>query len=411
VILIALFVAPQQATAAPCGGSGAVTSIGKGWTRIAAPEWPTPALPREVPLPITTTLPGDGFTLAVDPANADHILFSNTHTVMLSLDAGCTWQAIFKLDPSPSFPRINGASDDVSSIAIQGDYIYIHVFHRIASTAGTGASVFYSHDLGKSFALATSGFPPPNAWYTWPSSMGVSAKDPRIVYLALESYVSPVSVNVQGQPTSVGANLDSIYASTDGGVTWAERSLPTGRSSSVLENISARIAVDGRDASVLWAYAPNGPPYRSDDGGNTWGFVGTLFPDPVNGTKKIDTIDAGTFTAVLGVPATPRGPGIDGAFLLRSDDGGQSFYKIPTGSLPPENAIFAGAPNKIVMRGYDLASNFYVMLRLDSRSNAWVDISPPGAETFGGEVASRLGTKPVVFTFNEEAVYRYTRRL
>lgn len=412
LLLMTLLLAPSSAVGAPCGGSSAVVAIGQGWTKIDAPDWPAAVMPRQPPsLPVTTSLPGAAYSFAVDPVAPDHLLFSNTHAVMLSKDGGCTWEAVFKLDPSPTTPRVNGATDDVSSVAIRGDNIYVHVFHRVATTAGAGASIFYSHDLGKTFTLATSGFPPPSAWYTWPASFGVSSKDPKTLYFATESYVTPLSVNVQGQPTNVGINLDSIYASIDGGATWVERSQPTGRPSSALANISARIAVDARDPNILWAYAPNGPPHRSDDGGNTWTMVATLMPDPVNGTKRIDTIDAGTFTAVLGVPSAPRGPNVDGNFILRSDDGGGSFYKLPSGAVMPENAIFAGSPNKIVMRGYDFANNVYILFRLDSRSNSWVDISPPGTDTFGGEVVAQSGVKPILFTFNEDSIYRYTRRL
>jgi hypothetical protein len=366
-------------------------------------------MPREVPLPVTTTLPGSAYSLAADPTNADHLIFSNTHAVMLSTDGGCTWSVVFKLDPSPTYPRINGATDDVSSLAIQGDYIYVHVFHRAASIAGTGASIFYSHDLGKTFAQSTNGFPPPSAWYTWPTSLDVSTKDPKTVYFATESYAGAAGLDAQGQ--SLSANLDPIYASTDGGITWTERPPPTGRASGLLQDVSAQIAVDGRDPATLWSYAPNGHTYRSADGGNSWTEIATMTPDPVNGIRSMDTIDGGAFSSILGVPVVPRGNGIDGNFVLRSDDGGQSFYKLTSGLFPPENAIFVGSPKKVVMRVYSLPNGADSLLRLDSRSNSWVDITPSGVEKFLGELASRSGSKPIFFTFNEDAIYRFSGRL
>jgi hypothetical protein len=167
-------------------------------------------------------------------------------------------------------------------------------------------------------------------------------------------------------------------------------------------DMSAQIAVDAGDPNTLWSHAQDLPTYRSTDGGNTWAEVTTILPDGVTGSSWMDTIDGGVFTSIL---AAPSGTGTD--FVLRSDDGGQSFFKIPTPGNP-DGVLFAGAPNRAVVKTYNGRSSIF---RLDVRSNRWVDISPPGSGSITGLTDAMLGRKSVLFAYNPEAIYRYTGRL
>lgn len=400
-LLLATLLIPATAGAAGVCETGGVNSMGRGWTKINPPQWPAPTMPRTDQ---TNALLIPFYGLAVDPNDADHILFTNGHSVALSTDGGCTWQVVFKLDPSPNYPRINGFTDVISTIFIQGEHIYVHVFHRLVSTLGGGASVFYSHDLGKTFTPSTVGFPPPDTWFTWRKSFAVAPSDPKTLYLAAERNLPLPTVNQGGNSIGVSGNLDSIYASTDGGATWIERSLPTGRASTLTEPMTAQIVIDAKDPNEIWAFAQDKPTYRSEDGGNTWSKVTTITPEGVSGTSQLDIIDGGTFSSILALPS-------GGAhFLLRSDDGGQSFFKIPTGQSSG-GAIFAGTPTKMVMKTHDYSSGFQVMYRLDVRSNRWVDISPPGVESTHDMMVARSASKTVLYSYEPSAVYRYTGRL
>jgi photosystem II stability/assembly factor-like uncharacterized protein len=334
--------------------------------------------------------------MAADPANADHLLYSNGHALMLSTDGGCTWQTIFTLDPSPDFPQIVGAADKIVRVHIYGDQIYAHIVYQ---QHGAGSWVIFSHDLGKTFKPATVGLPPPPGLITYSKSLDVAPSDPQTAYFVVERDADTPRGNIQGQSYGMGLNLDSIFASTDGGETWTERSLPTGRSTSIGENMQAQLTVDASDPNTLWVFGQDSPTYRSVDGGNTWAKVSTATPGDVTGNYDVDTVKAGIFTAIL---AVPRGPG-DNSFILRSDDGGQSFYKIPTPGSP-ESVLFLGSPTKVVVE----ASALY---RIDTRSNRWVDISPPGADSLFWKAFAQAGAKTVLFTSNTSGLFRYTGRL
>jgi hypothetical protein len=384
IALVMTIVLPAAAAPELCAGT---TSLGGGWVRISAPAWPTPVVPR-ANLPLTNVT-----RFAVDPTNADRILYTNGHALMLSKDGGCSWTAIFKLDPTSEFPYINGA-DKIIGMYIQGDTIYGHVTY---AQHGTGSWVFYSHDLGASFQTATVGLPPAPGLMTWNRSLAVAPSDPQTLYFAVERNAG---TGVMG--ASVSVNLDSVFASTDGGATWIERSLPTGRLTSLLEPISAQIHVDARDPDVVYAFHQDFATYRSTDGANNWAKLTTATPNGVRGNPELTTISSGTFTAIL---ALPTGDGDN--FILRSDDDGQSFYKIPTPG-DASGVLFAGSASKVVVTTYEHRSSLW---RIDTRSNRWVDISPPGSDSIFGEAAARAGTKTVVYAYNPFEIYRYSGRL
>lgn len=372
------------AAAGACA-TGGVTSLGRGWIKISAPAWPTPVLPRDVAFAAAP--------FAVDPNDADRLLFSNGHALMLSKDGGCTWTQLLTVDPSPTYPRNNGALDRIMTARLHGDHIYLQVMHQYQS-----ASILYSHDLGQTFQVATVGLPPPAGWGSSVESLVVDPSDPLRVYFGIDRNVAPIAVGT----VRPGVDLDSVFLSTDGGVTWLERTLPTSRATSALETHSPQLHLDARDPNVLWEFSQVTPTFRSPDGGGTWTEVGPATPEGIDGTSRISTAPNGPFSSVL---AVPHGLGVD--YILRSDDDGRSFYKLPTPG-DPSNALFAGSKDKVIVHTYNGNSFLW---RLDSRANRWVDITPPGIDSMWGQRISRLGTKTAVFTYEPNNIYRYVGRL
>ena len=229
-------------------------------------------------------------------------------------------------------------------------------------------------------------------------------------------------------PTVYVAGDEGVFASTDVGATWRQ-SIPSFDDPPSAPSVATALAVDPRDAEILYAVSYNGfwrttdagahwsratadAPIgsllalpgtllgfgtelrRSEDGGNTW--------DPVQGLPNWN------FTCLAADPAAPGGAWLGGAGffsegLLRTSDGGRTWARIGRGLRASDiqafafdpfrpRTLYAVTPTARLQRSVDAGASWSPTLtRLDIHSLA-ADPRHPGilyAGTPGGVFASR----------------------
>lgn len=171
---------------------------------------------------------GDARSLAVDPADPDHIfLGTSAGELFASHDGGATWSRLAHL----------GGGDD---------YVLDHILIAPSGTIYVGAwsaddnygDIFRSDDGGE----------------TWRVLQGMHGKSVRSLAMA------PTD-----DQTLVAGALDGIYRTHDGGQTW-ERISPLGHLE--IKNIES-LAIDPRDTDVIYAGTWH-LPWKTTDGGATW---------------------------------------------------------------------------------------------------------------------------------------------
>ncbi len=169
------------------------------------------------------------------------------------------------------------------------------------------------------------------------------------------NFVSPL-VAVPGQPDVLFAGKDSVYKSTNGGLSWANLGqIDNGRPVLAL-------AISRSNANVLYAatspmYLSPGitvtldPPaglFRSDDGGQTWSSIRNGLPDRFYNDIAIDPSDSQTAFVALG--------GYGSHHIYNTRDGGNT-WSVSDSGLPdlPVNALLIDPSRpKYMYAGTDL---------------------------------------------------------
>lgn len=241
-------------------GAIAVAVTGAGGDRPPAPE----ASASEGP-----AIGGDLHSLVVDPTDPRRLFVGGHQAVGQSLDGGRTWQMIESL-----------AGADAMGWAFADATIWV------SGHPGLNRST----DGGRSFLRANQGLP-----HTDVHAFGASG--PRLY----------------GASPAVG-----VFASEDGGATWAVRSGDAG------QGFFGRILVDPADSTHLMAADARTGPVESVDGGRTWNDLG-------------GPPSAAWISWAAGDPARPIASGPRGA--ARSIDGARTWEPIAL----PEGATLVEA--------------------------------------------------------------------
>jgi photosystem II stability/assembly factor-like uncharacterized protein len=182
-------------------------------------------------------------------------------------------------------------------------------YHIILGTAGWG--VWHSGDAGKAWTRHRKPFP-------------------------LNSRIQALAV-LPGEPRgAVAAGDTGVFASHDGGATWARVSAP-GELGTVWS-----IAVDPNDPATLFAGTRPAAVHRSRDGGRTWKRLALE-------TAKECSIGEPFVTRVLVDPGDSRtiwaGVEIDGVYQSR--DGGDTWSQVTSGPDDPDVHDLAVAPGRV----------------------------------------------------------------
>ncbi len=247
---------------------------------------------------------------SVDAVRPDRLLATNGNTVKRSTTAGCTWKDVLVLGAqgAPGVPLSGSTSTVVATASLPGGPSLAAV--REGTSAASRPHVVSSSDGGEGSWRETSGGLPAQG----SPRLLEPAGDGRTAYLTISPATDaggsggtlPTLPGVGGAPAGPAGFL---FATTDGGRTWAQRgsvaSLPSGASG------FDALAVDPADPELLYAVS-DGRLVVSRDGGRTL----SVAPD-VAGVTAVEPMEAGEVAVLAGTT------------LLHSRDGGRSFAERP----------------------------------------------------------------------------------
>jgi photosystem II stability/assembly factor-like uncharacterized protein len=277
---------------------------------------------------------GGAITVAIDPLDANHLLYATDTRLLRSRNGGRDWVQ----EPSPVFigPTL--------AVAFARD--------GKAVLAATAAGVFVSESGGqwKPVNLSPSATPAlailagvqPSQFYVVGAHGSYRSDDHGLHWVrigeALPAAPVAMAVPVDSPHSLVAIVQGSLYASTDDGASWQARAagLPDGHLEMVATDVAAR---------RVWAGGA-GRLFRSDDGGSSWVSVGQGLPDPDTQMRGVIASEDGNMLSV----STHRG-------LYRSADGAQTWQQ-EQGNLPVH--LEAGA----LIRDPHAAATLYVPFSL-----------------------------------------------
>jgi photosystem II stability/assembly factor-like uncharacterized protein len=273
----------------------------------------------------TVDVPKDMGRLKAFAAGGDNgafLLATDGRKVFRSTNGGCNWEPTFSLE-NPPVPGLEGVVSNVTALLVpEGGSRAILVL------GGTGRAlqsrILYSEDFGKTFKESTG----------LPQVGGVRAvvsapSAPDVIY-ATVGYVDPA-----GDADAAGVT-GALYASTDGGKTFASKS--TG---SQIE----RLAVEQVRPQVLWIVRANGAVEKSDDGGTTFQPVAVPAAEGAETDpgrwRDVAVYADRRFPTVVALSASPAREA-DIERVVVSDDGGAKFNDIDTEGLGPAPGLIFG---------------------------------------------------------------------
>lgn len=327
LLLLATVVLPNAlAIAAP--GCSEVTTSGF-WTTYDVPDFASG---------------GRITSYAIDAFNPKTMYATDGKDVVRTVDGGCSWKPAFSV--TGKTPLDYGFRGDAATIDS------IHVPRSLAArgrvlllveeqTQGaTRPHVVRSDDGGKTWVTGDAGLPPTGD----PEALVVSPLNPQVAYLGVDLG---------------GGTLDLLFASTDGGTTWALKSdltqMATNRGVQYLE-------VDPLNPADLWAYGSGGL-FRSENGGAS--FTG------------IDEFQNGSAVGHLDVFHAPsRKWPIVFAFrssqedMRISSDDGETWPRVQTPGVV-DSAAYGRSTTELVI---SVRGRIYFF---DAPTQAWVQIQVP----------------------------------
>lgn len=274
----------------------------------------------------------------VDPANGDRLLATNGASVMETTNGGCSWKQVFAVGLLPSLEiPVSSVNATVELIAIpQGNSNLTYLVVEEKAGPISRPHVIVSRDRGKTWAASDDGLPPLSgqavAIETTPSA-------PDAAYLLVRQ---------------VATGTDSVYATTDAGETWEERS--TG------ETASAGMAVDPLDPENVWFYGPIGLQH-SKDGGRSRALENRLAP-------PIPFFDVHHVPGKAARLMAYQGETQD---FMRSDDGGSTWYPEGTPMGAALSLTHAPKTGEMVMSVHNAVFRF-------EAPSYWIEITPAGME-------------------------------
>jgi hypothetical protein len=311
----------------------------------------------------------EGFNLSdieINPKNANIVYASSVlsdadkRSVVKSMDGGKTWKAA---DTGLTYPASPTDSKDLRVDALALDPRSPNVLY-----AGTGLGVFKSTDGARTWKLASTGIDvggglahrlyegftyaiaidpvhPSTVWAAgrgiWKSTNGGATwKHVFRRYAAINLGIDPrrpatVYASLIGGPRSTGGIRGAIVKTVDGGRSWRV----TGPRDLQDHFFGHPIVVDGR-SGVVYAGASSGL-FASRNEGATWNKL--FSPESASGVIAAIALDpARTNTLYVGGWASG---------VVKTDDGGQTWSKLPLGTRGVGSIAIAPRRSQIVYAG------------------------------------------------------------
>jgi hypothetical protein len=320
LIVVAILVAPF--TLAPANAQVACGSKSGYWTSVPGPRFP---------------IGGAAITdHAADPRDAGTIYATNGKAVMKSTNFGCTWAPVYVLgetDAQPFTPETATIRAIVTSEASAG---HVHLAIDENVVALTRPHVVSSTNGGNSWLVGDAGLPPAGSF----EFMAFAPRAAAVGYLGID----------------LGSgSIDSLYATSDGGLTWQARTQNIGGGYTGL-------VVDPLVPNELWAWGPAGL-HHSTDGGTSF----TAIDDFVGAAAgPVDVFHA------PGSPSRIMAFVPDGRFTLRSDDGGETWLENYSPGTP--DSVVHGSFSESVM-----ASSAGDVFAYAAPLFGWINVEAPNA--------------------------------
>jgi photosystem II stability/assembly factor-like uncharacterized protein len=270
----------------------------------------------------------DQHTIAFSPTNANVLYVGNDGGIYHSPDAGTSWESLNKgLDISEiefiaQHPEheawLLAGTQDNGTMRYEGEQAWYHVQDGDGGDCGTNFANPYTcfHSFyGMGLERSTEG----GAWNAWNPSLTVPPSED---YQNGALFYPPLDVN----GNVVARAGKSVFLSSDSGVTWTRKALPS--------NVGLSSALAIPTATLVYVGTTQGRLFRISRSGTNWqapveltspgaGFMSDLLVDPTNANRLWCTINA-------------NGAGR----VWRSTDGGSTWTNVSTG-LPSGVAIHA----------------------------------------------------------------------
>jgi len=255
----------------------------------------------------------------------------------------------------------------------------------------TGAGVRFSANQGTTFS---------------PRNVGITA-------------VSPTSIAVDpNAPTNVylGAPIQALFKSSDGGMTWASSGVGMDSQATITS-----IAIDPQNSSYVYAADPggiSGTVYASDNAGASWstaitpgsGIFNSVAVDPRNGTVyaagngqiKISMDHFATSTAAAALPGGTN----DNMLVVRPQDGAV-FLCTGTGLFISTNA---GQSFSMILAGpvVSVAPSPTILNTIYAATASTVFVTVTGGQTWAQVSGAPTGGTLVMNPSNQQALYLAT---
>lgn len=269
----ALAPVPASAATTDCSPTGRVSDVGGSWLALQ---------------PAFTAGPAE-VALAAAPAFAPDLLYaSNGVQVARSVDGGCAWKVVLDVSSAGGTEVVRSLSAPSSANATRQLYVAVDSDRQGIARP----SVRVSPDRGETWVSASDGLPPVGSV----QSLTASPRLPQTAYALIRQRVADRDLT------------SAVWATTDGGRTWQQRT-PAG-TRAALDQLQAS---PQRDNDLLGLGA--GTVQVSTDGGRS--FSTATPPGPAD-VVALDAAGGGGGTRVIagrsGGPATAR-----------SDDGGATW--------------------------------------------------------------------------------------
>jgi hypothetical protein len=345
LILVAMIVAPF--TVAPASAQAACGTKSEYWTSVPGPRFPIG--------PQTLT------DHAVDARDIGTIYATNGKAVMRSTDHGCSWSPVYVLGGSaPAEAPFAAETTTIKQIVVpEAAAGHVRVAIEETVVAVTRPHVVTSTNGGNSWVVGDAGLPPAGS----PEFMAFAPRSAAVGYLGVD----------------LGSgSIDSLYATSDGGLTWQAR----------MQNIGGGftgLVVDPLLPNDLWAWGPGGL-HHSTDGGSTF----TAIDDFVGAAAgPVDVFHA------PGTPARVIAFVPDNRFMLRSDNGGRTWLENYSPGAP--DSVVHGSISESVMASsagdvFAYAPTLFNWINVEAPNAGVVDLAVDRAATpsFYGRTARTI---------------------
>lgn len=252
----------------------------------------------------TWTVASEGYTgaqvrdVAVDPTDASRVFAAARSGLFRSTEAGDNWEGL-------SYPPFNALEWYVVAVDPEDP-------RHVLTANNWNGRILQSYDGGRTLHAASEGLGEGKGW----RAIAFAPSDPMVVYAGASAYVSAGTFD--DRIAAAG-----IYISRNRGATWTA----SNDAVSATSNVTA-LAVDPRNAEVVYAATGNDGLLKTMDGGQSWRKINQGLPSsPVALSVAVHPAVSSTVYA-----------GLASAGLYQSFDSGQTWQALPAG-LAPEATI------------------------------------------------------------------------